>query len=95
MLSLYYAQQPGYLLCIVFPSPCILQHCAKFNICTIVMLEKLLGVGSIGVFIDHLIHHQFFSCFFGWVRPFFEDQTIALAFLGCWALITPAFVTCY
>ncbi len=50
----------------MFPSPCILQHYDKFNICTIVTLEKLLGVGSFGGSISHLVHRQgnifAFSC---------------------------------
>jgi hypothetical protein len=49
MLLLCYAQCPGYLLCIVFPSPCILQHCIEFDIRTIITLEKLLGVDLLGV----------------------------------------------
>ncbi len=39
MLSLCYAQQPSYLHHIVFPSPCILQHYIKFDVCTIAMLN--------------------------------------------------------
>jgi hypothetical protein len=42
----------------MFPFLGILQHYAKFNTCTIVMLEKLLGVGSFGGSISHLTHCQ-------------------------------------
>jgi len=42
----------------MFPSLNILQHYAKFNNLTIVMLEKLIGVGSFGGSIDHLVHHE-------------------------------------
>jgi hypothetical protein len=40
------------------PSLGILQHYAEFDTCTIVMLEKLFGVKSFGVSIDHLACHQ-------------------------------------
>jgi hypothetical protein len=42
----------------MFPSPSTLQHYAKFNIHTITTLEKLLGVGTFGGFINHLIRRQ-------------------------------------
>jgi hypothetical protein len=42
----------------MFPYLNILQHYVKFNIHTIIMLEKLLGVGSFGGYIDHLTHCQ-------------------------------------
>jgi len=58
MFSLNYAQHLGYLLCIVFPSPSILQHYAKFDIHTIATLEKLPGARSFGGFIGHLVFHQ-------------------------------------
>jgi hypothetical protein len=57
MLSLCYAQCHGYLFHIMFPFSSILQHYAEFNIHTIAMLEKLLGVGTFGGFINHLTHH--------------------------------------
>jgi len=56
ILSLYYTQCFGYLFCIVFSSPSILQLYIKFDTCTIVTLEKLLNVGSFGGFISHLAH---------------------------------------
>jgi hypothetical protein len=46
MFLLCYAQCLIYLLLIVFPFLDILQHYAKFNIRTIITLEKLLGGGS-------------------------------------------------
>jgi hypothetical protein len=55
MFSLNYTQHLGYLLCIVFSSPSILQHYAKFDIRTIAMLEKLPGARSFGGFIGHLV----------------------------------------
>jgi hypothetical protein len=54
MLLLCYTQRLGYLLCIVFPFLGILQHYAKFNIRTIIMLKKLLGARSCGGSISHL-----------------------------------------
>jgi hypothetical protein len=45
-------------ICTIFPSLDILQHYVEFGICTIVTLEKLLGVRSFGNFIGHLTHHQ-------------------------------------
>ncbi len=46
MFSLCYAQHPCYILCIIFMSPSVLQHYAKFDLLTMVMLEKLLGTWS-------------------------------------------------
>jgi hypothetical protein len=88
MLSFCYAQRPNYLHRIVFPSPCILQHYTKFDVHTIVMSKKLLGSRSFGTTMGHLAHHQV-------VLPIFLKglglpsvvRHVALAFLGCWALI--------
>jgi hypothetical protein len=55
-LLLCYAQHPGYLLHILFPSLSILQHYVKFDTHTINMLEKLLGAKCFGGSIGHLIH---------------------------------------
>jgi hypothetical protein len=46
------------MICIVFSSPNIIQHYVKFNLHTIVTLEKLLGMGSFGTIMDHLVCHQ-------------------------------------
>ncbi len=46
----------GYLFCTMFPFLGILQHDIKFDTRTIVTLEKLLGVGSLGGSINHLAH---------------------------------------
>ncbi len=67
-----------------------------FNTRTIATLENLLGAKSFGGSIDHLTHcqvilHVFSSRF---SLPF-VIRTIALAFLGCWALITLTLVTCF
>jgi hypothetical protein len=57
------------------------------------MLEKLLGVGSLGSFIDHLTCHQ--------ATPLVSSNTLnfpfifwtpAFTLLGCWALIVLALV---
>jgi hypothetical protein len=56
MILLCYTQHRSYLLCTMFPSLGILQHYVKFNICTIITLEKLLDVGSFGGSIDHLAY---------------------------------------
>ncbi len=58
IFSLCYVQRSGYLLRTMFPSPSILQHYVEFSIRTIVMLEKLLGVGSFSNFISHQICHH-------------------------------------
>ncbi len=42
----------------MFPSLNILQHYAKFDNCTTIMLKKLLGVKSFSDFIGHLTYHQ-------------------------------------
>jgi len=42
----------------MFPFLGVLQHYAKFNIHTLVTLEKLLGVRSFNGSIGHLAHHQ-------------------------------------
>jgi len=57
MFSLCYAQHLGYLLHTVFPFLSILQHYVKFNICTILTLEKLLGARFLSGSIGHLVHH--------------------------------------
>ncbi len=49
MLSLCYDQCHGYLFRIMFPSLSTLQHYAEFDICTIAMLEKLFGEGTLVV----------------------------------------------
>jgi hypothetical protein len=51
MFLLRYAQCSSYLFCTVFPFPSILYHYVEFDICTIVMFEKLFGVKSLGGFI--------------------------------------------
>jgi hypothetical protein len=58
MLSLCYAQRSCYLLHIMFSSLGILLHYAELDTCTIITLEKLLGVGSFNGSINHLAHCQ-------------------------------------
>jgi hypothetical protein len=58
MFLLCYAQCLSYLLGTMFPSLIILQHYVKFDIRIIITLEKLLGVGTLGGSIGHLIHHH-------------------------------------
>ncbi len=48
----------------MFPSPGILQHYAKFESHTIIMLEKVFGVGSFNGSIDHLAHCHAILIFF-------------------------------
>jgi hypothetical protein len=80
----------------MFPSLNILQQYFKFDTCTILTLEKLFGVRSFGGFINHLACHQttLLASLGGFNFPSIV-RTIALAFLGCWALITPTFVICF
>jgi hypothetical protein len=56
-------------------------------------LEKLFGVGSFDGFIDHLAHYQaiLHISLSKFILPFIF-WTIAPTFLGCWVLITLAFV---
>jgi len=49
--SFCYAQRPNYLQHTIFPSPGILQHYIKFDACTIITLEKLLGSRSFGTIV--------------------------------------------
>jgi hypothetical protein len=61
--------------------------------CIIVMLEKLLGAKSFGGSINHLACRQaILLAYLGGFDLLFIIWTIALAFLGCQALITPTFV---
>lgn len=53
-----YAWCLGYLLYIVFSSPSMLQHYAKFDSHIVNTLERLLGVGSLSVMVGHLGHQQ-------------------------------------
>jgi len=95
-LLLCYSQQPSYLLGTMFPSLSILQHFAKFNICTIVTLEKLLGVGFFGGSIGHLAYCQaILLVVLGRIDLYFAVQTIASTFLKRWALIIFALVICF
>jgi hypothetical protein len=54
MFSLCCAQFFSYLFRIMFPSPCLLKHYIKFDIHTIITLEKLFIAGSFGGSIGHL-----------------------------------------
>jgi hypothetical protein len=58
MFSFCYAQWLNYFKCIVFPSLGILLHYTKFDVHTIVMLEKLLGSRSFNTIVGHLVSHQ-------------------------------------
>jgi len=93
MFLLCYAQHLGYLFHTMFPSLIILQHHVEFNICTIIMLEKILGAGSFGGSINHLTHLQttLHASSSELDLPSIVQATI-LAFLGCWALIAPTLV---
>jgi hypothetical protein len=77
----------------MFPSPSILQHDIELDTCTITTLEKLLGVGSLGGSIGHLIHcYVTFLIFSNGFNLPFVTQTVTHAFLGCWAMIIPMLV---
>ncbi len=66
---------------------CVLVHPRKYFVC------KLLSVGSFGGSIGHLVHRQaILPAFSGRLNLPFVVRTIALAFLRCWALITPTFI---
>jgi hypothetical protein len=71
----------------MFPTPCILQHYAKFDIHTIATLEKLLGVGSFGDSMNHLACCQAISIFSSMLNLPYVVWIVAPTFLGCWALI--------
>jgi hypothetical protein len=68
----------------MFTFPSILQYYIKFNICSIITLEKLLDVGVFGGFIGHLACCQVtlftFSNKFGLPS---KVRIVAFAFLGC------------
>jgi len=78
----------------MFPSLGILQLYAKFDSCTIIMLENLFGARFFGGSIDHPICHQA-------ILPIFSSEhnlqfivwIIAPTFLGCWVLITLTLIT--
>jgi hypothetical protein len=78
----------------MLPFPGILQRYVKFDTHNITTLEKLLGGGSFGGFISHLACHQ--ATFLTSLGGFGLLSIVWIAtpiFLGCWALITLAFVT--
>jgi hypothetical protein len=80
----------------MFPSLGILQHYARFESHTIVMLEKLFGARSFGGFINHRAHHHaIFIASLGGLGLPPVVQIVAPAFLGCWALIALTFITCF
>jgi hypothetical protein len=84
MISLCYAQQLCYVQHIVFPSLGILQHYTKFDACTIAMLEKLLGLGSFGTTMSHLVDRSvIISTFSRELGLPLVVQLYAFTFLGC------------
>lgn len=87
MFLLCYAQCFNYLLHMMFPSPCILQHCVEFDTHTITMLEKLFVCGILWWFYWSPSSSRHSSYFFEQVWLPLCSQIVALAFLGCWALI--------
>jgi len=56
IFSFCYARCLGNLLHIIFSSPSMLQHYAKFDLHTMNTLERLLGVGSFSIMVGHLAH---------------------------------------
>jgi hypothetical protein len=94
MFSLCFAQRFSYLLHTMFPSLGIFQHYVEFNIHTITRLEKLLGAGSFGGYINHLVCHQATALTFSGKFNFLSIVwIIALTFLECWAFNDLALVT--
>jgi hypothetical protein len=68
-----------------------LHHYAKFDICTIVTLEKIFCVGSFGGFIGHLAHCQtIFPTFSNGFDIFSMIWITTHGCLGCWTLIVLA-----
>ncbi len=80
VLSLCYAQCLGYLFHTMFPFLSILQHYVEFNTCTVITLEKSLGVGSFGGSMNDRVLLDMFGLSF-------MVRIVAPVFLGCWALI--------
>ncbi len=70
-----------------------MQHYTKFDVHTIVMLEKLLGSRSFGTIVGHLVRHQIILHVFsrGLGLPSMV-QHVALTFFECWVLITLALI---
>jgi hypothetical protein len=68
----------------VFSSPNIVQHYVKFNLSTIVALEKLLGTRSFNIIMDHLVCCQIIlpTSLRGIGLPLVV-QFVALIFLVC------------
>ncbi len=80
----------------LFPSLGILEHYAKFDTRTIITLEKLLGARSFGGSTKHLTHHRYILH----VSPGEFNlpsiiRTTPSTFLGCWALVALALITCF
>jgi hypothetical protein len=64
--------------------------------CTITILEKLIGAIFFNGSNGHLTYcHAILLISSGGLGLPFVVQTTTLAFLGCWALITLTFATCF
>jgi hypothetical protein len=97
VFSFCYAQWPNYLQCIIFPSLSILQHYIKFDVCTIIMLEKLLWSRSFGTIVSHLVHPSYFflrvkpslsgptCCTYLFKMLGFDCSCINISFLAKWS----------
>jgi len=71
----------------------ILQHYGEFDSHTIAMLEKLLGTKYFNTTMGHLDCHQVsLLVFLGGIGLPLMVKLVALAFLGCWDLLTLALV---
>jgi len=94
MFSFCYAQQPSYLQHTIFPAPSILQHYIEFDARIVAMLEKLLGSGSFGTTVGHLVSCQviFLASSRGLGLPSVV-QCATPTFLRCWALIAFALMS--
>lgn len=69
---------------VVFLSPNIVQHYVKFDLSTIVALEKLLGTRAFNIIMDHLVSCQIIlpTSLRGIGLPLVV-QFVALIFWGC------------
>jgi hypothetical protein len=78
---------------VIFPSLGSLQQYIEFDVRTITMLEKLLGLGFFGTIVDHLIHcHVILLVSSRELGLLSMVQHATLALLKCWVLITFALV---
>jgi len=72
------------MMCTAFSSPNIVQHYVKFDLHTIVTLEKLLNTRSFSTIIDHLVFRQIIlPTSLRGIGFHLVVQFVALVFLRC------------